>query len=238
MTDRQPIDPAAAFAELGRIRLAETDLDGVLLTVAGLAKRAVPGADEASVTLVRAEDAHTAAFTGELARMLDEWQYRHDSGPCLAAAATGGTVSLPDLAAEDSWRQFAGRALTAGVLSSLSVGLPVIKAVTGALNLYATKPEAFDAHAIVLAETFAGYAAVSLANAHLYDMTATLARQMQTAMRSRAVIEQAKGIIMAERRCSADEAFKLLSKISQDSNRKLHDVAAALVARAEQSDGA
>lgn len=104
------IDPAEAFAELGRIRLAETDLDGVLRKVVELAKRTVPGADEVSVTLVRAEDAHSAAFTGGLARMLDEWQYGHDSGPCLAAAASGGTVSLTDLATEENWRQYAGRA--------------------------------------------------------------------------------------------------------------------------------
>jgi AmiR/NasT family two-component response regulator len=73
---------------------------------------------------------------------------------------------------------------------------------------------------------------VALANAHLYDSTATLARHMQTAMESRAVIEQAKGIVMGERRCTAEEAFAVLVKVSQDSNRKLRDVAAALVERA------
>ena len=73
---------------------------------------------------------------------------------------------------------------------------------------------------------------MALANAHLYESTATLARQMQEAMRSRAVIEQAKGIIMGQRRCSAEEAFTLLAKLSQDSNRKLREVAEALVARA------
>jgi AmiR/NasT family two-component response regulator len=55
---------------------------------------------------------------------------------------------------------------------------------------------------------------------------------MQAAMRSRAVIEQAKGIIMSQRRCTADEAFEILSKISQETNRKVRDVAAALVTRA------
>jgi len=91
--------------------------------------------------------------------------------------------------------------------------------------------------AIILAQTFAGYAAVALANAHLYDVTATLAQHMQAAMESRAVIEQAKGIVMGERRCTADEAFRILSKLSQDSNRKVRDVAAALVARAQQARG-
>jgi AmiR/NasT family two-component response regulator len=73
---------------------------------------------------------------------------------------------------------------------------------------------------------------VALANAHLYDTTASLAHHMQTAMESRAIIEQAKGIIMAERRCTSEDAFGILVKVSQDTNRKLRDVATALVDRA------
>ena len=65
-----------------------------------------------------------------------------------------------------------------------------------------------------------------MANAHLYDSTANLAHHMQAAMESRAVIEQAKGIVMGERRCSAEEAFAILVKVSEDTNRKLRDVAA------------
>jgi AmiR/NasT family two-component response regulator len=86
----------------------------------------------------------------------------------------------------------------------------------------------------VVAQTFAGYAAVALANAHLYDAQATLAQHMQAAMENRAVIEQAKGIIMGDRRCSPDEAFQILTKLSQDTNRKLRDVATALVANAHK----
>jgi AmiR/NasT family two-component response regulator len=82
----------------------------------------------------------------------------------------------------------------------------------------------------MLAQTFAGYAAVALANAYLYHSTADLARHLRTAMDSRAVIEQAKGIVMAERRCTADEAFDFLTRLSQETNRKVRDVAAALVA--------
>jgi GAF domain-containing protein len=232
MTLLQPLDPADAFAELGRIKLGETHLEGVLYKVADLAKRTLPGAAEVSVTLLRGPKAHTAAFTGDLALALDEWQYRLERGPCLDAAASTATISLPDLAAEEAWADFARRALDVGVHSSLSVGLPVLEAVTGALNIYGTKPQAFDETAVTLAQTFSGYAAVALANAHLYDASVTLAHQMQAAMESRATIEQAKGIIMAERRCSSDEAFRILSKLSQDNNRKLRDVAAALVARA------
>ena len=232
MTDTQRMDPTEAFAQLGRMKLADTDLDGVLDQVSALAKRSIPGATEVSLTLVRGGGARTAASTGPLALALDEFQYGQGHGPCLKASDAATSVSLPDMSAEQPWPDFAARALADGCHSSLSIGLPVHESVTGALNIYATKPDVFDDDAIVLAQTFAGYAAVALANAHLYDTQASLAQHMQAAMESRAVIEQAKGIIMGERRCSPDEAFQILSKLSQDTNRKLRDVATALVANA------
>jgi GAF domain-containing protein len=234
-TSSQPTDPTAAFAELGRIKLSETNLDGVLARIAELAKETVPGASEVSVTLVRGNDAHTATFTGELALDLDERQYERGTGPCLEAAAGKDILSMPDMAAEHRWPDWTGRALEAGARSSLAIGLPVQDGVSGALNIYGTRSEAFDQNAIALAQTFAEYATVALGNAHLYDTTATLAQHMRAAMESRAVIEQAKGMIMGQRRCSADQAFAILTKASQDSNRKLRDVAAALVARAQKT---
>ena len=236
MTDSQPLEPADAFGRLGRIKLGETDLNGVLDHIAHLAKRTIPGTDDVSVTLITDTAARTVAATGQLALDLDEWQYGHGHGPCLDASASHTTLSLPDMSTEDRWPDWAARAQQAGAHSSLSIGLPIHEQITGALNVYATKPEAFDNDAIVLAQTFAGYAAVALANAHLYDAQANLAQQMQAAMQSRAVIEQAKGIIMGSRRCTPDAAFAILTRISQDSNRKLRDVAAALVANATKDN--
>jgi GAF domain-containing protein len=232
VADQYPLEPTDAFAELGRIKLDETDVDGVLRRIADLAKHTIAGVDEASVTLIRGKNLHTAAYTGDLALTLDEWQYAGRGGPCLEAATSGATVSVADIADENRWPGYLPHAIEAGVRSSLSVGLPVHEHVTGALNLYATKPNAFDEEATLMAQTFSGYAAVALANAHLYAATATLAQQLQAAMETRAVIEQAKGIVMAERRCTPDEAFAILSQLSQDTNRKLRDVATTLVADA------
>ncbi|GID94279.1 transcriptional regulator [Amorphoplanes digitatis] len=230
---QQPFDPMSAFAQLTLINLSDTDLDGVLHKVAELSKCAVAGADEASVSLIRGRNAHAAAFTGNLAPSLDERQYE-GGGPCLEAAATTATLSVPDLTLEERWPIYIRQALKAGIHSSLSIGLPVHDNVTGALNLYARKPDVFDCAAVVLATTFSGSVAVALANAHVYDTAATLARQLQDAMVHRAIIEQAKGIVMADRRCGPDEAFRILSRLSQDTNRKLRDVAAALVAQTIQ----
>lgn len=233
----EPMDPSTAFAELGRIRLETTTIDGVLQRVADLAKRGIPGAQEVSVTLVRDRQASTASYTGPLALKLDEWQYEEHQGPCLEAAAEQTTVSVTDLISDHRWPEWAERAATAGVRSSLSLGLSVQEKISGALNIYAVTAHAFDEDAMLVGKTFAGYAAVALANAQLYDTTATLAEHMRKAMENRAVIEQAKGIIMFERRCTAEEAFAILSRISQDANRKLRDVAAALVAQATNRPG-
>jgi GAF domain-containing protein len=237
MIDSQPMEPTDAFHKLGRMKLGETDLKGVLDQVAHLAKRTIPGAAEVSVTLVDGKDAHTAAYTGQLALALDEWQYRKGHGPCLDASDASTTLSVPDMAAEDRWPDWAARALEAGAHSSVSIGLPIHDQITGALNVYAVERGAFDDDAVVLGQTFAGYAAVALANAHAYDAQVNLAQQMHAAMESRAVIEQAKGIIMGSRHCHPDEAFTILTKVSQDTNRKLREVAVALVASALPKHG-
>ena len=231
MTPTPHLTPADAFVQLGRIKLGETTLHGVFQQVADLARRTVPGAGEVSVTLVQSGRAHTPACTDEWALALDEAQYDLGHGPGLDAALSTSTQHIADMAGEERWREWTVRACAAGAHSSLSIGLPVRDAVTGALNLYATRPYAFDEDALAAAQTFASYAEVAMANAYLYNAQTTLAQHMEVAMRSRAVIEQAKGIIMRDRRCSADEAFAVLTKLSQHSNRRLRDVAVALIAR-------
>jgi GAF domain-containing protein len=223
------LDPLVAFAELGRMKLGESDLQAVLGRVAELARQTLPGIAGASVTLVESDRAFTAAFAGQLALDLDETQYQEGFGPCLEVAQSAGTVSVPEMAAETRWPAFARQALAAGVYSSLSVALPLQEAVLGALNIYATQPAIFDRDAIELARTFAGYAAVAIANARLYQVTATLAEDMRRAMETRAVIEQAKGILIAQQHCTPEQAFELLTRLSQTTHRKLRDCAADLV---------
>jgi GAF domain-containing protein len=218
-----------AFAELGRIRFHETTFDNVLTQICVLARRTIPAATDVSVTLVGSGGAHTAAGTGGLALPLDRWQYEHGHGPSLAAAAANITVPVTDVAADSRWPDWADHAINAGAHSAVSIGLPLHESVTGALNVYSTEPEAFDEDAVVLAEIFAGYAAMAMAHTHRYAGGAGLARHMRHALDSRATIEQAKGIIMADRRCTVVEASEVLVKLSQYSGSTVADVAAALV---------
>ena len=224
------LDLTAALAELAKIDLRTSDLSQVLQRIAELAQKTLAGAEEVSVSLVGGNGAAVSpAFTGPMAINADELQYTEHAGPCLEAARTGQPVLVDDLATERRWPGYVPRALEAGVGSSLSIPLPVQDAVTGALNIYASRAGAFDEETLEAARAFAGYAAVAVANSQLYETTAALARQMEEAMASRAVIEQAKGLIMGQRRCSADEAFELLVRASSRSNRKLRDIAAELI---------
>ena len=231
MSKDPAVEPQDAFSELARITLADHSLTSVMERVAALAKRTVPGADEVSVTVLDRGRPRSVAFTGQLALDLDERQYERGFGPCLDATAGGELVHVPVMGTEDRWPQWAEEAQAAGGGSLMSIPVPVQREVSAALNVYSATERAFDEHSMELGRTFAAYAGVALANMHLYEAQATVARQLQEAMQSRAVIEQAKGVVMAERRCSVDEAFAVLVKLSQDSNRKLRDVAQALVER-------
>jgi transcriptional regulator with GAF, ATPase, and Fis domain len=223
------LDPRVALTELARLSFEDTSLEAMLQRLAELAQRMIPRVAEASVTLISHDKATSAAYTGRLALDLDESQYGRGYGPCLEAAVGEELREITDAREEARWPDYARICVERGALSSLSVPLPVREAVHGALNLYAIEAGAFDDRAKETARTFASYAAVAVRNMHLYLSIRELAEHMNTAMQSRAVIEQAKGIVMSQRRCDANEAFNLLAAASQRSNRKLRDIAAAIV---------
>jgi GAF domain-containing protein len=229
--DQDPVlEPQQAFVELGRLDLSALPLSEVLSRVAALARSTVPGASEVSVSLIEGESARSVAFTGRLAVDLDERQYDRGFGPCIHAALSGDTIYIVDTETDDRYREFGAIAARAGVGSTLSVGMPVPQRVVGGLNFYATATSAFDEGAIELARAFADYSAVALVNASLVESKTTLAAHLERAMASRAIIEQAKGIIMARSGEDADAAFAELVRRSQHANRKLNQIAADLVA--------
>lgn len=223
------VDPQLAFAELSRIMLGSEPLNATLQRVAELAKQVIPDIHDASVTLIEDDRAKTVVFTGALAVELDERQYEAGFGPCMDAAISGETVVVDTRDPNSPYPDFAATALRSGIDHVVSVGLPVPQRVVGGLNLYVEHCDALDHHSLELAETFATYAAVAVSNAALYTSTANLARQMQQAVKSRAVIDQAKGILMAQHRISGDESFATLVRISQQRNVKLRDVAQSIV---------
>jgi GAF domain-containing protein len=227
----QPTDPTEVLERLGRLSLRELSMDSLLQTVADLTKQVMPGNPEASVCLLVKGRPTTVVSTGTLATELDETQYDRGHGPCLHAARTGELTEIVDTRADDRWPDYTPRAVEHGNLSSLSVPLAIDEEhqVTGALNIYARRPDAFDESSRAVATRFAPYAAVAAGNLYAYQSARDMADNLQLALESRSVIDQAKGILMERYKLTADRAFQLLARVSMDSNRKVRDIADDLV---------
>jgi GAF domain-containing protein len=222
-------DPAEALDELGRFALREHTMQSLLQSVADLTKKAMPGNPEASVSLLINDKPSTVVSTGKLATDCDESQYGRGCGPCLHAASTGELVEIADAQTETRWRDYVQRALDHGALASLSVPLPIGEGIDGALNIYARQTDAFDEGSRWIATRFAPYAAVAAANMYAYESARDMAGHYQRALESRAVIDQAKAILMERYNISPDLAFQALARVSMQTNTKMQDVADTLV---------
>jgi len=218
------------WRDLSRVVLADRSLGDVLGEVTDIAARSIPGAESTSITLVRGDKAFTAAHTGEMALAADELQYERGYGPCMDAGRAGVVLRIDDMRTEQRWPDYTARVLDVGVRSSLSMPLPYQGSAIGALNVYAGRPSAFASpESEEVATAVAEAVAVAVANADAHDRLAEQANNMRLAMESRAVIEQAKGVLMAQRAVDADEAFEILRDASQRYNRKLRDIARGIV---------
>src|SRR4051794_20164138 len=231
----EPSGSEDVFGDLGRKVLGGAPLNQVLHQVADLTTRALPDAIDVSVTVLdvspggqpRSGRARSIAFAGTLAAVLDERQYEAGLGPCLDAAASGDTIRVVAEGYDERYTEFAAACRVLGVAESLSIGLSGHEHTAAAsLNIYGLP---FTQDEVELATAFAGHAAVALANANLQHAMAELAHTLRRARESRAVLDQAKGIIMARRNRSADQAFEWLRQESRDRKVGLHDLAQRIV---------
>ena len=221
--------------DLSRIVLSDRSLDDVLTEVLRLATRTVPRAEAASLTLVRDEGAVTAAHCGDVALDVDHLQYEHGVGPCLDASRGGVVVRVDELATDDRFGPVGPGAAALGVHSCLAVPLPYQGSSIGALGAYAAPPAAFSApDAVQIATEVAEALAAVVLNAESHAQLGSQAHNLSVAMTNRAVIEQAKGVLMAQQHVGPDEAFEMLRAASQRANRKLRDVAAGIVASTQE----
>jgi GAF domain-containing protein len=218
-----------AFAELALLTVDGSPPGQTLRRVAELAKRTLDAVEDVSLTVIDNGRPRSVVFTGQLAVDLDERQYELGFGPCLDAAQTGQTIVVDHDSDQSPYREFSRIAARAGVRHTVSVGMPLAQRSIGGLNIYRTADGTFSPAFLEHAEVFAGYAAVAVNNVTGYASVATEAANLRTAIQSRAVIEQAKGILMARDRCTPDEAFDMLRRLSQHRNVKLREIAQAVV---------
>ncbi|PZF82140.1 GAF and ANTAR domain-containing protein [Jiangella anatolica] len=174
----------------------------------------------------------TVVSSDPRAAEVDEGQYAGGWGPCVHSLATGEVVEVTDQESDPRWPEYRVHAVALGVRSSLSLPLTVNGDVVGAMNLYDfDRPGAFDERNRRRAETFAVQASTALTLALRQARDAELTGQLEQALATRSVIDQAVGILMAQQRCTADQAFALLRAHSQNNNLKLRTVAERIVAK-------
>jgi hypothetical protein len=233
---------AEQFADLTRRLLDVTTTAEALTRVVDAAHRVIPDADLVSVTLRSPDGAfHTPIETAPPATELDQLQYRTGEGPCVDAARldSPGHVGSDDLAHEPKWPEFAPAAAGfgfTGVLSTVLAPAPSATRLSGALNVYSRRSGALDTGARDTALLLATHAALALAGTEAVTRAELERAHLRRALESRDVIGQAKGILMHRRGLTADEAFDLLRRTSQDLNVKLAELARTLAARHAELD--
>ena len=233
---RQPAhggdDLRESLAALSRLAIGQLDLTNLLIRVAEYAVAAIPGADGAGLTLMEEGHGDTIVASAQFVAEVDAIQYGIGEGPCITAAMEARTVRSGELSGEARWPQFGPRAAGLGVHSVLSLPLLTPDRVVGAMNVYAHRQHAFNDKSVLIGELFAVPAAIAVQNAQVLAQTKRLAQQLQAAMTSRAVIDQALGILMSRAGSTAEEAFDRLRERSQADNAKLRDVAHRVIDQA------
>lgn len=211
------------FADMARSLQAQDDPGGVLDEVVAAAVRLIPGADAGSISVVTGRREVTSRHpSGDLPQRVDAVQTEVGEGPCLDAVYEHQTVRVPDMTDEQRWPRFASRAAALGAASMLSFQLYVEGDNLGALNLYSRHPNGFDDESEQVGLLFASHAAVAFADAQQLE-------HLSAAIATRDLIGQAKGILMERYSLDADQAFRVLTRISQHTNQRLHAVAGELV---------
>lgn len=177
------------------------------------------------------------AASTEETRLLEVLQLQTDQGPCPECFHTGRAISVPDLdAVEARWPEFVVEARQSGFASVHALPMRLRTQVIGALNLFGTRPGELAPETVRLAQALADVATIGLLQARAIRQQETLAEQLQVALNSRIVIEQAKGVIAERRQLDMDQSFSLLRWTARNGNRRLSDVARAIVDGTEPID--
>jgi GAF domain-containing protein len=227
-----PGQPEESLIALASVLVAEQSLEKTLRQVLELACAALPGGDEGGITLLEVEGPSTAVATSDAALRVDSTQYdAATGGPCLEAYRRQQILRIDSTAADRRWPEFAAAAAAEGIGSTLSVPLVVGGDGLGALNIYCRREHGFTDADEQLAANLGSCASVALANARIYWRAARLADQLQQALSTRGVIEQATGILIAQHGCPAGYAFHLLAEVAQRNHLTLPEVAADLIQR-------
>jgi transcriptional regulator with GAF, ATPase, and Fis domain len=218
------------FVELTDTMVADFDVIDFLQV---LTDRSVQLLEVAAAGLLLADprgELRVIAASSEAARLLELFQLQNDQGPCLDCFRSGQPVSVADLTAEARrWPRFAPAAQQAGFAAVQALPMRLREQVIGALNLFRATPGAFDPAGIRIGQALADVATISLLHDRSMRHSDTINEQLQTALNSRVVIEQAKGKLAERHGLDMDQAFAVLREHARTRNLRLSDLARAFV---------
>jgi GAF domain-containing protein len=221
---------AEVFVELADTLVEEFDVIDFLQT---LTERCVELVDTDAAGLVLDDQRgrlSVIAYTDESARLLELFELQKAEGPCLDCFATGEAIANVDLAASRSrWPMFAEAALGSGFAYSHALPLRLRRQVLGALNLFTVERTELTGDHLAVAQGMADIATISLLHERALSDQVVLAEQLQTALHSRIVIEQAKGVLSARAAISVGEAFRRMRTHARRTGQPLTTVAEAVV---------
>src|SRR6266568_3723683 len=227
-----------AFVELTDTMVADFDVIDFLHV---LTDRSVQLLDVSAAGLLLADprgELRVVAASSEAARLLELFQLQNDQGPCLDCFRAGQPVAAADLdAAARRWPRFAPAARQAGFAAVQALPLRLREQVIGALNLFRASPGAFPPADVRVGQALADVATISLLHERSMRHSDTLNEQLQTALNSRVIIEQAKGKLAERLGVDMDRAFTLLRDRARTSNRRLSDLAQAFIDGTETLTG-
>ncbi len=229
----EPVEHSMTTDELAREAaelFAVADPSGTksLRQLAELVARRVKACSGATATLWRDGEAVTTAASHPDLAALTALQLETRSGPTVEAVRNGEPSGCADTLAADRWPQFAAAALSKGVRCCASL-VHEFSGMAVTLTLYSVRPRSFDPQQLPLASLLAAFGAASVANASRYGDAQRTAAQLQEAVEARAVVDQAKGILMHALCCDADEAFGRMRRVSQTRHIKLTEVARRVI---------
>lgn len=220
-------DPAER-QDLAKILVSDHSPESACRLVAGLAA-SVPGTLAASIVMRNRDSLLCAGFDSPLGENLANAEIAAGEGPCTDALESGVRQTTASLVTETRWPDFARVAMHSGIASVLAEPLMVSGSAFGTLALFGGRENVYRREESNEAAGLAARGALVIANAILYWQEVEHARQFREALESRAVIDQAKGVLMAREAISAEEAFATLLRASQASNTKVRDLAQNLV---------
>ncbi len=181
------------------------------------------------VTLLRQRKAATIASSGAAARAVSQIEYQSEQSPGMAASLEQVTVHVPDVKNEARWPEYCEAVLDQGIRSVLAIPFRLEGETKATLLLYSHRTSRFEGRVLKAAEDFVRQTSLALRLAVRFAHYSETAAHLRATLESRTVIDVAVGVIMAQNRCSQQEAFDLLKAASSSRNSKLHNVAAAVV---------